>query len=638
MFEPTESALASFEHEMSLAWNVFAPPPKLTISEWADEFRRLSQIDSAEPGLWRTSRAEYLRGIMDAFNDPAVEGVVVQASAQVGKTQCLNNVCGYFIHQDPSPIMVVQPTQEDATEWAKDRFMRGMVEVTPALRALIRADRTRQNSDTIHHKQFPGGQLTVAWSNSKSRLASRPIRIVLLDEVDKYATDPGPQGDPVMRAINRSKTFWNRKYGMWSTPTLKGLSRIEKERLLGDNRQYFIPCPDCGEFFTLNFRENIRWDPDKPETAHCICTNCGVSIPENKKAWMVERGKWIAQNPGGSVASFHINELYSSLGGSSWAAIAKKFLAAKGDSVSLQNFINETLGETWEMQGDTVESHVLHRRREDYPAEVPASMCVLTAGVDVQRDRLECSVWGYGPGRESALIDHRILTGNTAEDQVWHDLDGVLTKSYRHESGIDLVIVGAFVDSSDGVVTQRVYRYCKERATRYIFSCKGRANQPGNALPIVERPRRLQSGAFLYTVGVDTAKGQLYSYLRLDKPGPGYVHFPKKDWCDEEFCKQITAEKLIMHKKEYRPRLEWVKMRERNEALDCAVYALASLESRRVDLVLAMMHLKKRVAELTPKPEEPIIAGSIPPPIMQQQQQRSAPQRRTIKNNWVTGY
>ena len=362
-------------------------------------------------------------------------------------------------------------------------------EVTPALRNLIRSDRTRQNSDTIHHKQFPGGQLTVAWSNSKSRLASRPIRIVLLDEIDKYATDPGPQGDPVMRAINRSKTFWNRKFGMWSTPTLKGLSRIEKERLLGDDRRYFVPCPDCGEFFTLNFRENIRWDDGKPETAHCICTSCGVCIPENKKSWMVERGKWIAQFPGRTVASFHINELYSSLGGSSWAAIAKKFLDTKGDNVALQNFINETLGETWELTGDTVSTKTLLDRREVYKAQVPAFICALAAGVDVQRDRLEASVWGWGPGHESALIDHRIIVGNVAEDAVWLELDELLNTSYQHELGVELPIIQTFIDSSDGVVTQKVYSYCKQRIANHVFACKGRANKPGTPLPLVERPK-----------------------------------------------------------------------------------------------------------------------------------------------------
>ena len=625
----------------STSFLVFTPPPKLTISEWADEFRKLSQIDSAEPGLWRTSRAEYLRGIMDAFNDPAIEGVVVQASAQVGKTQCLNNVAGYFIHQDPAPIMVVQPTQEDATEWAKDRFMRGMVEVTPALRNLIRSDRTRQNSDTIHHKQFPGGQLTVAWSNSKSRLASRPIRIVLLDEIDKYATDPGPQGDPVMRAINRSKTFWNRKFGMWSTPTLKGLSRIEKERLLGDDRRYFVPCPDCGEFFTLNFRENIRWDDGKPETAHCICTSCGVCIPENKKSWMVERGKWIAQFPGRTVASFHINELYSSLGGSSWAAIAKKFLDTKGDNVALQNFINETLGETWELTGDTVSTKTLLDRREVYKAQVPAFICALAAGVDVQRDRLEASVWGWGPGHESALIDHRIIVGNVAEDAVWLELDELLNTSYQHELGVELPIIQTFIDSSDGVVTQKVYSYCKQRIANHVFACKGRANKPGTPLPLVERPKKMQSGAFLYTVGVDTAKGHLYSYLWLEKPGPGYVHLPMADFCDEEYCNQLTAEKLTKTKENYQPKFEWIKIRERNEALDCAVYARAALESRRVDLITTMMNLKKRAKPVQPEPETAIVGTKPETPI----QVKPEPTRPTVPrfprprgSNWVNSW
>lgn len=575
---------------------------------------------------------------MDAFNDPAIETVVVIASAQVGKTQCLNNITGYHIHQDPCPIMVVQPSQNDATDWAKDRFTRAMVEVTPVLRELIRADRTRQNSDTIHHKQFPGGQLTVAWSGSKSRLASRPIRLLLLDEIDKYKTDEGEQGDPVMRAIKRTLTFWNRKIGMWSTPTLKGISAIEKRYLLSDQRRYQVPCPDCGEFFVLNFRTNIRWDEGKPETAYCLCTKCGVCIPEYKKQGMVARGKWVAENPGSSVAGFHISQLYSSLGDASWAKIAKEFLDAKGDNVALQNFINETLGETWEVTGDTIAPSALMQRREDYAAEVPSAVCVLTAGVDVQRDRLEVSVWGFGPGQESALIDHVILTGNTAEDEVWIELDGVLTKSYAHETGMELPIVQTFVDSSDGRVTQKVYRYCRERATSHVFACKGRANQPGSALPIVERPRKLLSGGFLYTVGVDTAKGQLYSYLRLDKPGPGYVHLPKKDCCDKEYCEQLTAEKFIVVKKDYRPKPKWVQMRDRNEALDCYVYARAALESRRVDLVMAMMHLKKRVAELIPKPPEPIIVGSIPPPVIQQQQQSRAPLRRTVRNNWVTNY
>lgn len=623
---------------MARTWKIFSPPPKLTISQWADRFRWLSSIDSSEPGRWRTSRAPYLQGIMDAFTDPEIEGVVVQASAQVGKTQCLNNIAGYFIHQDPSPIMVVQPTQEDATEWAKDRFMRGMVEVTPCLKDLIRGVRTKTNSDTIHHKQFPGGQLTVAWSNSKSRLASRPIRIVLLDEIDKYQTDPGPQGDPVMRAINRSKTFWNRKFGMWSTPTLKNLSRIESERLKGDNRTYQIPCPDCGEYFALSFRENIRWEPGKPETAYCVCTKCGAYIPETKKQWMMERGKWVAEFPGRTVASFHINELYSSLGGASWASIASKFLAAKGDSVSLQNFINETLGETWEMQGDTVESNVLFRRREDYAAEVPAPLCCLAAGVDVQRDRLELSVWGFGPGRESGLIEHRQIMGNPAEDLVWDELDGALAKTYGHELGVELPVVQTFVDSSDGVHTQKVYRYCKERFSRHIFPCKGRANTPGNALPIVERPHKLQNGVYLYTVGVDTAKGQLYSYLKLEKPGPGYVHLPKRDFCDEEWCQQLTAEKLTMKKVGFRPRLEWIKMRERNEALDCAVYALAALEARRVDLIQVMINLKKRVAEMkitAPEmPKVPIVETDHPSdaPIPRQDSQMP-----TIRpSRWVT--
>lgn len=607
------------------AFAVFSPPPSLTVSEWADTYRQLSSVSSAEPGQWRTSRAPWTRGIMDAFNDPSIEGVVIKSSAQIAKTECINNVAGYFIHQDASPIMVLQPTRDDAEEWSKDRLMRGMIDCSPCFYGLIKEVRVKGSGNTIVHKEFPGGQLTVAWSNSESRLAMRPIRILLMDEISKYDSNPGPQGDPIDRAKSRTKNFWNRKWGEFSTPTLVETCAITREYEASDMRKFYVPCPHCGEKFVLDFFKNIKWDQDTgtlhpkfgkhhPETAYCVCLACGGVIHERDKDSMVLQGEWIAEKPGGNIAGFHISELYSSLGGSSWAKIVEKFLKCKKNNSALQNFYNETLGEAWQLQGETVESSALHQRREVYVAEVPAGACVLTAGVDAQRDRLEVKVKAYGPGEESWDVAYMQLLGDPLKEQVWADLDAVITKGYEHEYGMKLRVVCTMVDS--GYATQQVYKYCKARWQSFVFACKGRANSPGNSLPIVGRPSEL-NGMKLFIIGVDTAKQLIYRRLMLPEKGAGYCHFPHNTAWDEEYFSQLTGEKLVIRNKDFRPRMEWKKLRDRNEALDLEVYALAALEARRVDLVKAHLSLQARIPK-TEKPEikietQPVVKASQPP-------------------------
>lgn len=626
------------------AAQVFLPPPTLTVDEWADKFRHLSSVDSAEQGQWRTERAPYLRGIMRAFNEPEIQGIVVKSGAQIGKTSVLGNVVGYFIHQDPSPIMVVQPTKEDAEDWSKDRFMAGMVEVTPCLKSII--SDVKVKGETIVHKRFPGGQLTVAWSNSKSRLASRPIRILLMDEVNKYPTDPGPQGDPCLRAIKRTQTFWNRKWAKFSTPTLAEICEITKSYLDSDQRKYWVACPHCREFFVIDFFKNIKWDKNEksldpkygkhhPDTAYCLCLNCGAVIPESEKADMVARGEWRAGRPGGNVAGFHISELYSTLGDSSWARIVRQFLDCKGKVIALQNFYNEVLGEAFELQGETVEKASLMGRRELYKAEVPLGVAVLTAAVDVQGDRLEVKVKGWGVGQESWDIHLEQIFGNPITAQPWAKLDEILSKMYRHESLIEIPIICTMVDSG-GHHTQQVYNFCKTRMQRWIFPCKGRANVPGQALPIVSRPSEPQTGIKLWNIGVDTAKGLIYSRLRLTDVGPGYYHYPNGAQWDEEHFAQVTAEKFSVVYREYRPRLVWSKTRDRNEALDLEVYALAALEARRVDLVAAHANLLKSAAAeaSVPEPEKVIVGAPPEPPARRQQPGRQIRGRSGFVNNW----
>lgn len=628
--------------------SVFLPPPDLTVSEWADRYRYLSGGSSAEPGRWRTSRAPWLRGIMDAFVEPDIEGVVVKSSAQIGKTETIGNVIGYFVHQDPSPIMIVQPTRDDAEDWSKDRLSAGLIDVTRELRERITDE--RRKGETLVHKRFPGGQLTAAWSNSKSRLAMRPIRIVLLDEVDKYNTEPTAQGDPCERAINRTLNFWNRKWGMFSTPTLSKISKIDRSWELSDQRRFHVPCPHCGELFVLDFFKNIRWDKDEahphqqfgkhhPETAYCMCPK-GCVIDESDKDHMVLLGVWIPQRPGGKVAGFHINRLYSSLGGESWSAIVARWLQAKDNTDAMQNFYNETLGETWELQGETVETSVLFKRRETYPLDehgelaVPAGVAVLTAGVDVQKDRLEVKVKGWGPGEEAWDVDYRQLFGDPSATDVWEQLDEVLEKRYWHEWGVNLPIIATMIDSG-GHHTAAVYEYCKRRMRNWIFPCKGRANQPGAGLPIVGRPSEPSPGVKLFIVGVDTAKAMIYRRFQREQPGPGFYHYPLDPRWDEEHFAQLTAEKLIVKHKDFRPRLVWEALRERNEALDLEVYALAALEARHVDLQRCLKSLEITSARATEPdvPEEVVVTSPEPAPKPAVTPRRTMPMRG--RNNFA---
>jgi phage terminase large subunit GpA-like protein len=403
------------------------PPPKLTVSEWADEYRRLSPEASAEPGRWFTARAEYQRGIMDAVSDPAVETVVVMSSAQVGKTEIVNNIVGYHVHQDPAPILVLQPTVEMAQTWSKDRLA-PMLRDTPALRGRVKAPRSKNSQNTLLHKVFPGGHITMTGSNAPASLASRPIRIVLCDEVDRYPPSAGTEGDPVSLARKRSTTFWNRKIILTSTPTAAGMSRIEAEFEQSDKRHFHVPCPHCGTRQRMLWG-NVKWLQDDagqhlPDTAAYHCGECGVVWSEADRQAAIRQGRWVATGQPGRIAGFHLSELYSP-----WSSIpdmARAFLSAKKNTETLRTFINTALGEPWEDRGEQVDQHGLYGRREKYAADVPNGALLLTAGIDVQRDRIEMEVVGWGEGEESWNVDYRVIPGDPARDDVWQDLENAL--------------------------------------------------------------------------------------------------------------------------------------------------------------------------------------------------------------------
>lgn len=580
------------------------PPPKLSVSEWADQYRKLSPESSAEPGSWQTSRAEYQRGIMDAISDPSIETVVLMMGAQMGKSECLNNVVGYHIAQDPSPILVVQPTLDMAQTWSKDRLA-PMLRDTPALQGLVKDPRSRDSGNTTLHKSFPGGHVTACGANSPASLASRPIRIVLCDEVDRFPISAGSEGDPVTLAKKRSATFWNRKIILVSTPTNKGASRIEDAFEVSDKRLYYVPCGDCGHHQTLKWGQ-VKWDSDNPGTAAYACEECGSLWDDATRIRAVRRGEWRSTGSSAKTAGFAVSGIYSP-----WIPLedaVRDFLEVRKQPATLRVWVNTYLAETWEEDGEQVDDYSLSERAEDWGDAVPADGLILTAGVDVQDDRLEAEIVAWGKDEESWSIAYKTIHGDPSGPIVWRDLDEFLYQVFEHEFGEDMHVRATCIDSG-GHHTQSVYKYVSTREGRRIFAIKGVG---GEGKPMVGKPSKNNIGKIkLFPVGVDTIKYELFSRFKITEPGPGYCHFPEGR--DPEYYKQLTAEKIATKYHKGFARREFVKIRTRNEALDVRVYAKAALALLNVNLAgmaIKMQHRKE--AENVIKQEKPIVRPKNP--------------------------
>ena len=423
---------------------VWLPPPDLTVSQWADEFRRIPPEASAEPGQWKTSRAEYQREIMDAISDPLVERVIVMTAAQVGKTEILLNVIGYFIDQEPSPILVLQPTLDMGQSFSKDRLS-PMIRDTPALQGKVKEARSRDSGNTIMHKKFLGGHITISATNSPVSLASRPIRVLLCDEVDRYPPSSGKEGDPLTLAVKRTQNFWNRRIVWVSTPGLLQTSRIYKGFQVSSQEEWCVPCPTCGEY------QPFSWDQITfkgiPEPV-MKCAKCGAI--HNEVDWKAgqERGKWIAKNPNEKkIRGFHMNAFAS--GWVSWQDIVKQYQEAflNGEE-SLKGWWNTVLGLPYENTEGTIEAEALESHREKYEAELPDGVLVLTCGVDTQDDRLECEVVGWGVGHESWGIEYRVFYGDPGLQEVWQALDDFLSKTWSYADGDKLGLSCTCIDSA----------------------------------------------------------------------------------------------------------------------------------------------------------------------------------------------
>lgn len=562
------------------------PPPRLTLSEWADRERVLSPEASAEPGPWRTARAPYLREIQDTISHPLVRRVCWMSSSQVGKTEVVNNVVGYHIDLDPAPIMVVQPTKDMAEAWSKDRLA-PMLRDSPALRDKVKPARTRDSGNTLLHKSFPGGHITIVGSNSPSGLASRPIRVLLPDEVDRYRESAGSEGDPIDLATQRTATFWNRKIVMLSTPGIAGESRIEAEWKRSDQRRFYVPCPHCDQRQVLAWGgpdsdHGIRWDREKgdddvvvdhPETAGYECVHCHAIIEEADKRRMLAAGEWRVTNPAGDFPGFHLNALYSPW--ASWADLVREWLRAQGDVQRLQVFINTKLGEPWEDRTGQLEVDGLAERAEDYGAEVPKGVGLLTAAVDVQGDRLELLIRGWGAQEESWGIRHVRIYGDPELQDVWQTLEQLLVRPWTHVSGATLRVMACMVDS--GWAPKDVYRFVAPREGRGVYASKGLDTRASE--PLKRSTRKNRGKVKLWTVGTYSFKAGLFRRLRIQQPGPGYMHFPppQDHGFDGEYFAQFKAERLVSERHGGRIVKKWKQVRTRNEAIDLEVLAHAAL-------------------------------------------------------------
>lgn len=558
-------------------------------SQWSENNRILDKVSSNEAGRWSNERTPYLIDIMDAAGEEnPCEKVVFIKGAQVGGTEAINNMLGAAIDQRPCPMMMVLPTVDLAEYWSKNRLT-PMIESTPALRDKIDLS-TRKGGNTILSKKFPGGQLRIVGANSPVGLRSAPCQFIWMDEVDGFPLDAGGEGCPIKLAEARARTFPNKKIVMVSTPTVDETSRIKREFEQSNQQYYYVPCPHCGHYQTIDF-ESLVYDTDcvgrgeYPDEVHLRCGGCDELISENYKTQMLAAGKWVAHRPEiTKILGFHLSSLYSPAGWYSWLECIKEYIDAVREGAGmLRVFFNTVLGRTWKVSGDAPQWERLFERRESYRiGVVPRGGLVLTAGVDVQKDRIEMEVVAWGREMRSWSVDYRVLHGDTSDVAVWRELAMALRSTYESEAGYYMPLFMTCIDT--GYNTTQVYEFLAAMNSQIIVGVRGQDHLkvPIGTAKKVEvgiDGRRLNAGATYWGISSSVLKESVYGALNLSVQSggvypPRYCHFPEYG---EEYFKQLTAEQMRVTKDSLgRDKVAWHKTRDRNEALDCRVYALAA--------------------------------------------------------------
>lgn len=582
------------------------PPPKLTGSQWSDTHARLSKETSSQTGRY-TSYA-YQRGLMDAVTDPRVTQISVMKSARTGYTRgVIDNAIGYYVHQDPCPILVVMPREDDAEDYSKTE-LDPMLRDTPVLAAIVGDVKQRDSNNTVLKKVFRNGaSIKLIGANSPGGFRRVTIRVLLFDEVDGYPkAGAGDEGDQIKLGIKRTETFWNRKIIAGSTPTVKGESRIEQLFEAGDQRYFHVPCPHCGLFQVLEWGgkdtpHGIKWHKDEkgaplPETAYYSCKN-GCVIEEVDKPEMVEKGRWIASKPFKGHASFHIWTAYSLFPNAAWANIVSEFLESYKDPKLLQTFVNTTLGQPFEHLGEgALDALSLAKRREVYDAPVPHGVAYLFCGVDVQDYRVEMNVYGIGAMEEMWHIEKHVIDGAFDTPEVQNDLDEFLRRRWHRADGRPFAISATCVDSG-GHHTQAVYNFSKARLARNVWAIKGEAAVGGKRSPIwpTKNPTSKTKATFRPIIlGVNAAKDTIRSRLHIKQPGPGYIHFSVD--CDLGFFEQLVSERSVLKTTNGQRYRVWeLPSGKANEVLDTTVYAYAAFCGFAYKRKL---NLNKRAAEI----------------------------------------
>lgn len=579
--------------------NGLKPLPKTSVSQWADNHRMLSSGISAEPGKWKTSRAPYQKDIMNAFTEPGIHRVVVKSSSQIGKSDMMNNVIGRFAHLDPCAIMMIQPTIDMAQDYSKTRIA-PMIRDTKVLNNLFYDVKSRDANNTILSKVFPGGRLIMCGANSPAGLASRPIRILLADEVDRFPDSAGTEGDPVDLAAKRMTTFWNSCMGLFSTPTNEGSSRIDEEYLAGTQEEWQHKCPNCGEYhllrhidMTVDYKEIKTPGGKKTVIVNDVkwrCPHCGFSFSEKEMKQTPQ--KYISRNADAlknGIRSFFVNGFTSPW--MIWSKIMREWLEAKGDPEREKVIMNTVFGESYKQKGAFEDEQIFLRRRESYGAELPNGVLLLTAAIDTQDNRLEYEVVGWGKEEECWGIRKGIVLGAPNQARTWKEIDNILDKTYHFADGKGLKVVRTFIDSG-GHYTSDVYNYCQKNFHKQRFAIKGRG---GPGIPLIYKIAKANNAkAPLILLGVDDGKQQIMDRLSIDSPGPLYFHFPQDEGIkelsnrgyDDLYFKGIISEHKKVYKRNGVLREVWETTKNvRNEPLDLRNYNLACMKSLKPDWV-----------------------------------------------------
>ncbi len=595
------------------------PLPKTSVSEWADSYRMLSST-SAEPGRWKTSRAPYQKEIMDAFTQPGIHRVVVKSCSQIGKSDIMNNVIGRFSHLDPCAIMMLQPTIDMAQDFSKTRIA-PMIRDTKVLRDIFCDVKSRDANNTILSKVFPGGRLIMCGANSPAGLASRPIRVLLCDEVDRFPESAGSEGDPVDLASKRMTTFWNRVMGLFSTPTNEGYSRIDIEYETGTQEEWQHKCPNCGEFHKLHYQD-MTVDAEEKESrnrrktyiVHSVkwrCPDCGFEFSEREMKNAPQ--KYVAHNPDAlknGCRSFSLNAFSSPW--CTWEEIMREWMEAKGDPEREKVVKNTRFGESYRRQGAFEDELRFLRRREKYGAELPDGVLVLTAAVDTQDNRLEYEICGWGTGEECWGIKRGIILGLPSLTTTWQELDRVLDKTYQFKDGTGLKVARTFIDSG-GHYTSAVCDYCAKNMMKQRFAIKG---QGGYGIPLYQRKwARIAGypGLPVPLLGVNEGKQMIMDRLAVEKPGPLYFHFPLDETplltdrgYDDVYFKGLISEHRKIQKTNGTLKEIWeTTTGVRNEPLDLRNYNLAAMISLNIDWDKAAELFAPKTEE-APKPIQKI--------------------------------